>query len=51
MEDERLVVSEEDRGKSWKEHMEKIMNMDNEWDQMVVADMVEEPVEGELMKR
>ena len=26
----RLVVSEKDRGKLWKEHMEKIMNVENE---------------------
>ena len=26
--------------------MEKIMNVENEWNQMVEADMVEEPVEG-----
>ena len=26
----KLVVSEKDRGKSWKEHMEKIMNVENE---------------------
>ena len=26
--------------------MEKIMNVENEWDQMVEADMVEGPVEG-----
>ena len=43
--DERLVVSEKDRGKLWKEHMKKIMNVENEWDQMVEADMVEGPVE------
>ena len=41
----RLVVSEEDRGKLWKEHMEKFMNVENEWDQIVEADMVEGPVE------
>ena len=44
--DGRLVVSEKDRGKLWKEHMEKIMNVENEWDQMVEVDMVEGPVEG-----
>ena len=44
--DERLVVSEKDRGKLWKEHMEKIMNVENEWDQVVEVDMVEGPVEG-----
>ena len=44
--DERLVVSEKDRRKQWKEHMEKIMNVENEWDQMVEADIVEAPVKG-----
>ena len=44
--DGRLVVSEKDRGKLCKEHMKKIMNVENEWDQMVEADMVEGPVEG-----
>ena len=26
--------------------MEKIINVENEWDQMVALDMIEEPVEG-----
>ena len=43
--DGRLVVSEKNRGKLWKDHMEKIMNVENEWDQMAEADMVEGPVE------
>ena len=42
----RLVVSEKDREKLWKEHMEKIMKVENTWDQMVEADMVRGPVEG-----
>ena len=36
---------EEDRAKIWKEHMEKIMNQENEWDHMVEINVVEEPVE------
>ena len=44
--DGRLVVGEKDRGKLWKKHTEKNMNMENEWDQMVEADMVEGSVEG-----
>ena len=44
--DGRLVVSKKDRGKLWKERMEKIMNVENEWDQMVEVGMVERPVEG-----
>ena len=43
--DGRLVVSEKDREKLWKDHMEKIMNVENERDQMAKADMVEGPVE------
>ena len=43
--DGRLVVSEKDRGKLCKDHMEKIMNVENEWDQMAKADMVKGPVE------
>ena len=31
--------------KIWKEHMEKIMNEENEWDCMVETDLVEGPVE------
>ena len=44
--DGRLFVSEKDRGKLWKKHMEKIMNVENEWDQMVEVDEGEGPVEG-----
>jgi len=29
----------------WKEHMEKIMNEENEWNRMIEADAVERPVE------
>ena len=43
--DGSLVVRKKDRGKLWKDHMEKIMNVENEWDQMTKADMVEGPVE------
>ena len=43
--DGRLGFSEEDRAKIWKEHMEKIMNEENEWDNMVETDLVEGPVE------
>ena len=52
--DGRLEVSERDRGKLWKEYMEKILNVENEWDQMAEADMVKGPVKGityeEVMK-
>ena len=43
--DGRLGFIEEDRAKFWKEHMEKIMNEENEWDCMVETDLVEGPVE------
>ena len=43
--DGRLGFIEEDRAKIWKEHMEKIMNEENEWDRMVETDVVEGPVE------
>ena len=48
--DGRLVVREKDRAKLWKEHMEKIMNGENEWDQMVEADMVEGVTDEEVME-
>ena len=41
--DGRLGFIEEDRAKIWKEHMEKIMNEENEWDQIVDTDIVEGP--------
>ena len=43
-EDGRLGFFEKDRAKIWKEHMEKIMNEENEWDRMVETDLVEGPV-------
>lgn len=43
--DGKLSFSEKDRGKVWKEHMERIMNEENEWNQNVEADLVEGPVE------
>ena len=43
--DGRLSFSEKDRGRVWKEHMERIMNEENEWDQRVEANLVEGPVE------
>ena len=43
--DGRLVVSEKDRGKLWKDHVEKIMNVEKEWDQMTKVDKVEGPAE------
>ena len=43
--DRRLNFTEKDRGRVWKEHMERIMKEDNEWDQNVEVDLVEGPVE------
>ena len=43
--DGRLDFSEKDRGKVWKDHMERIMNEENEWDQNVKAKLVEGTVE------
>ena len=43
--DGQLGFIEEDRAKIWKEHMEKIMNEENEWNLMVEIDVVEGPVE------
>ena len=43
--DSRLSFSEKDRGKVWKEHIERIMNEENEWNQNVEADLVEGLVE------
>ena len=40
--DGRLGFIEED---SWKDHMKKIVNEENEWDHMVETDVVERPVE------
>ena len=52
--DGRIVMNEKDRGKLWKKHMEKILNVKNELDQMAETDMVEGSVEGvtyeEVMK-
>ena len=43
--DGQLSFIEEDRAKIWKEHMEKIMSEEDEWDYMVETDLVEGPVE------
>ena len=40
----RLSFSEKDRGKVWKEDMERIMNGENKWDHYVEADLVKGPV-------
>ena len=48
--DGRIVVSEKNREKLWKEHMEKILNVENEWDQIAEANMVEGVTYKDVMK-
>ena len=36
--DGRLDVSEEDRKRIWKNHMEEIMNKENDWDHVTVGE-------------
>ena len=43
--DGRLNFSKKDRGKVWKEPMERIMNEENKWDQNVKAELMEAPAE------
>ena len=38
-------MSEKDRGRVWKKHMERFMKEENEWDQNVEAELVEGPAE------
>ena len=42
----KIVMNKKDRGKLWKEQMEKILNVENELGQMAEADMVEGGDEG-----
>ena len=42
--DGKLCLSEKERGKVWKDYMERIMNEENYWDQNVEGDAVEGPV-------
>ena len=48
--DGTLYLNEKDRAKLWKEHMSKIMNDHNEWDQIADADTVEGPIERVMGK-
>ena len=43
--DGRLGFIEEDRAKIWKEHIEKTINEESEWNHMMETDVVEGPVE------
>ena len=42
--DEKLCFSEKERGKVWKDYMERIMNEENDWERNVEGDAVEGPV-------
>ena len=42
--DGKLCISEKERGKVWKDYMERIMNEENDWDRNVEEDAVEGPV-------
>jgi len=46
----RIVFSDEDRKRVWKEHMEVIMNEENQWDGSVEADKIEGPVQQFVME-
>ena len=39
-----IYISEKERGKVWKDYMERIMSEENDWDHDVVGDAVEGPV-------
>ena len=41
--DEKSSFSEKDKKRIWKYHMEEIMNKENDWDHVTVANMVEGP--------
>ena len=41
----RLCTGERERAEVWKEHMEKVMNEENEWDGIVDVDVVMGPLE------
>ena len=40
----KLCFTEKERGKAWKVHMERIMNVENDWNHNVGEDAVEGPV-------
>ena len=44
--DGRLGFSEKDRKRIWKNHMEEIMNKENNWDNVTEASMVEGPIKN-----
>ena len=42
----RDLDEERRQGQIWKEHMDKIMNKEKEWDEMVKNDVIEGPMES-----
>ena len=42
--DEKLCLSEKERGNVWKDYTDKIINKENDWDHNVEADAEEGPV-------
>ena len=42
--DGKLCFSEKERGKVWKDYMERIVNEENDWDHNVAGDAVEGPL-------
>jgi hypothetical protein len=46
----KLCMGERERAKVWKEHMERVMNEENEWDGVVDVDVVHGPIDRVTMK-
>jgi hypothetical protein len=46
----KLCMGERERAKVWKEHMEKVMNEENEWDGVVDVDVVHGPIDRVTME-
>ena len=40
----KQCFSKKERGKVWKDYMERIMNEENDWDRNVEGDAVEDPI-------
>ena len=49
--DGNLAFTEQDRKTIWKEHMERVMNEANEWDQITNVDVVEGPKQKSLLRK
>jgi hypothetical protein len=46
----KLCMGERERAEVWKEHMERVMNEENEWDGVVDVDVVHGPIDRVTMK-